>query len=179
MSRSTSEPCSKRGRDPCQSLRNMSILRSCAARSGYFTNSGPGYELIPLMAFAVPLLGGGFCATAAEQNANVTADAIQKASVKRCIEKSLFPFSLDLFPGFVGMVACKIKKTDLRVFVLVDVAVGRLVVGDVVERHPGRLPPEFVADEGETRAVQRRPDFLDIVMIHNLRTPHGQRRPPR
>src|SRR5579863_5931108 len=121
MSRSTSEPCSKRGRDPCQSLRNRSMRRSCVARSGYFTNSGPGYELIPLMAFAVPLLGcgGGFCAAADKQKASVIVDAIRKASVKRCIAKS--PLSLvlyDLLPGFVRMVACEVKETDLRVFVL-------------------------------------------------------------
>src|SRR5689334_11681936 len=112
MSRSTSEPCSERGIEPCQSLMNRSMRRSCGSLSlAYLTNSGPGYELIPLMAFFVPLVGGAACAPANEGSAKASAEAVNKANVARGMEGAPFPVGGSLFsqglvllgPGFMRM----------------------------------------------------------------------------
>src|ERR1700730_343645 len=86
------------------------------------------------------------------------------------------PFSnSSLLPGFVRMVASEIEKFDLRVFVLVDVGVRSLVVGNVVKRHSGSLPPQLIAHERETGTIQGGPDFLDVVVIHYVRLTDGKR----
>jgi hypothetical protein len=73
------------------------------------------------------------------------------------------------------MVASEIKKFDLGIFVLVDVGVRRLIVGNMVEGHPGSLPSQLIADERETGAIQGRPYFFDIIMIGQVWLPDGER----
>src|ERR1700680_1179159 len=68
-------------------------------------------------------------------------------------------FSSRLRPGFVRMVASEVEKPDLRVFVLIDVGVRSLVIGNVVERHTGSLVPGGIPYKRPTGAVERRPDF--------------------
>src|ERR1700686_5079542 len=80
-----------------------------------------------------------------------------------------------LRPGFVRMVSSEVEKPDLRVFVLVDVGGRSLVIGNVVERHAGSLLPESIPYKRQTGAIESRPDFLDVVMIHQVRLAHGER----
>src|SRR4030081_1911157 len=84
-------------------------------------------------------------------------------------------FSFLLLPGFVRMVAGEIKKFDLRVFVLVDVGVRRLVIGNVVKPHSRSLPPQLIAYERETGAIQGGPNFLDVVVIHDVGLTNSER----
>src|SRR4051794_11857636 len=94
MSRRIREPCSQRGIDPCQSPMNRSILRSCGARSAaYLTNSGPGYELIPLMAFLVPLEGGGVCAITIDVNRSET-KIIEAKTLARVVKTASLVLSM-------------------------------------------------------------------------------------
>ena len=72
------------------------------------------------------------------------------------------------------MVASEIEKPDLSILVLIDVGVRRLVIGNVVERHARSLPAQLIAYKSETGAIQRGPDFLDVVVIHYMRFSHGE-----
>src|ERR1700675_2534163 len=72
------------------------------------------------------------------------------------------------------MVASEIEKFDLRVFVLIDVGVMRLVIGNVVKGHSGSLPPQLIAHERETVAIQGGPNFLDVVMINDVGLTDGK-----
>src|ERR1700720_3976755 len=95
MSRRTSEPCSKRGIEPCQLPINISIRRSCGSLStAYLTNSGPGYELIPLIAFFVPLEGGGVCAVARDNKVKTSVPTVRQASAVRFMNAVSFLFFL-------------------------------------------------------------------------------------
>ena len=58
-----------------------------------------------------------------------------------------------LLPGLVGMVTTEIEKFHLRVFILVNVAVRSLVVRNVVEGHPRRLPTQLVPHKSQTGSV--------------------------
>ena len=72
------------------------------------------------------------------------------------------------------MVTSEIEKFDLRVFVLIDVGVRCPVIGNVVKRHSGSLPPQLVAHERETGAIQGGPNFLDVVMINDVGLTDGK-----
>src|SRR6202049_3806265 len=62
-------------------------------------------------------------------------------------------FSSRLRPGFVWMVASEVEKPDLRVFVLIDVGVRSLVIGNVVERHTGSLVPGGIPYKRDRKSV--------------------------
>src|SRR5215831_16874445 len=121
------------------------------------------------MAFWVPLLG---CAACPGEIGTKLVTAIKKESTKRCMRLVSLSY---LLSGFVRMIAREIEKTDFRIFVLIDVGVRRLVIGDVVERHPGCLPAKFIADKSKAGAFQGSPDLLNVVMIDDVRTAHRQR----
>src|SRR5712664_1377494 len=74
----------------------------------------------------------------------------------------------ELRSGLVRMITSEIKKPDLAVFILVDAGVGRFVIGNVVKRHSGSLPPQLIAYECETGSAQGGPHFFDVVMIHQM-----------
>src|SRR5439155_18304583 len=77
-------------------------------------------------------------------------------------------------PGFVRVVAGEIKKSYVRIFVLIDVGMWRLIIGNVIERRPGSLLAQLIADKSQAGAIKRRPDLFDIVVIDQVRLAHGE-----
>src|SRR6266576_608652 len=73
------------------------------------------------------------------------------------------------------MVATEIKEFDLRIFVLIDIGVRRLVIRDVIKSHPWRLFSQLIAYEREAGAIEGGPDFFNVIVIDNMRFPHGER----
>src|ERR1700676_2095932 len=116
---------------------------------------------MPLMAFAVPLVGGVFCATANEPNARTPL----KAMVRAVGTRRMFTVSLRiLLPGFMRMIAAKVEEFYLRIFVLIHVGVRRQVIRNVIEGHTWRLLAQRIADKGQTGSIKRRPHFFDVGM---------------
>src|ERR1700722_8519615 len=119
---------------------------------------------MPLMALAVPLLGGVFCATAREPNAR----APLKAKIN--VTRRMFKLSLRiLFPGFMRMIAAKVEEFYLRIFVLIHVGVRRQVIRHMIESHAWGLLAQRVADEGQTGSIERCPHFFDVGMVYDVR----------
>src|ERR1700758_5488722 len=121
---------------------------------------------MPLMAFAVPLVGGVFCATAREPNTRTPL----KTNVKAVATLLMFTLSLRiLLPGFVRMIAAKVEELYLRIFVLIHVGVGGQVIRHMIEGHAGRLLAQRVADESQAGSIKRRPHFFDVGMVYDVR----------
>lgn len=59
----------------------------------------------------------------------------------------------ELRSRLVRMITSEIKKSDLAVFVLIYFCVRRFVIGNVVKRHSGRLPPQLIAYERKTSST--------------------------
>jgi hypothetical protein len=84
-------------------------------------------------------------------------------------------FSPALLTGLVRMIESEVKKLYLRVFVVIDVAMGSLIVGDVIEGHAGGLAAELVSNEGEAGSIEGGPDLLDIGVVGKMRLTDGER----
>src|ERR1700685_2706233 len=123
---------------------------------------------MPLMAFCVPLDGSAACAVAIDGKAKTRTDTVRTARAGCWIIEPLRP-------GLMRMVPSEIEKPDLSILVLVNIRIGRCVVWNVVKRHPRSLPSQLIPNESEAGAIQGRPHFLNVVMIHQVRSPKGER----
>ena len=127
------------------------------------------------MAFWVPLEGGvvwAACAPASVVEKRIRADIVKEASVARGM---VAVFSPALLSRLVRMIESEVKKLYLRVFVVVDVAMGSLIIGNVIESHTGGLAAELVSNKGEASSIKCGPNFLDVRVIGKVGLTNGER----
>ena len=80
---------------------------------------------------------------------------------------SIYSCSMHSGPGILifevrGRDSGRSKETCPEIFAAVDVGVRSLVIRNMEISHPGRLPPQLIADHRQTGAIKRGPYFLNF-----------------